>query len=264
MRIAFVMRGAERRHPLWGAVGDRLASQGATVEFLWPDRRRTDLGSVRVEHDLYVLKCGAGLGLNLAGALHALGAATFNPYPVVALCRDKIMTSAVLARAGVPVPDAWVAGDLEALRDLLGSGPIVVKPFRGSRGLGVQVVHSDDELDQLEFDDGTVFAQRYHPPEGLDQKIYVIGGEVRGVERVWPAVTVEDKLGRPFAPADVVVDIARRCSAALGIDTFGFDVVHSGGAPVVVDLSSLPGFKGVADAEELLAGVIGAAARSAA
>lgn len=257
------MQGASRRHPLWSVVAERLAERGASVEFIWPEETRTDLGRVRVEHDLYVLKCGSGLGLSLAGALHALGAATFNPYPVVAVCRDKIMTAAVLAAGGVPVPDAWVMGDVGEVRDLLGDGPVVVKPHRGSRGVGVQVVRSGAEVDALQIDAGPVFAQRYHPPEGLDHKLFVIGGELRGVRRVWPADTLDDKLGEAFVPGEDLGEIARRCSAALGIDTFGFDVVYSGGEPVVVDLSALPGFKGVADAEMLLTDVIDAAARRA-
>jgi ribosomal protein S6--L-glutamate ligase len=218
---------------------------------------------VRVDHDLYVLKCGSGPGLSLAGALHALGAATLNPYPVVAACRDKIMTAAILAAAGAPVPDAWLMGDIAQVRDLLEDGPVVVKPHRGSRGMGVQVVGSPAELDGLQIDSGPVFAQRYHQPEGLDHKLYVIAGKVRGVRRVWPAETLDEKLGEPFEPGAELCEIARLCSAALRIDTFGFDVVYSAGAPVVVDLSALPGFKGVPDAVPLLTEVIDAAARRA-
>jgi glutathione synthase/RimK-type ligase-like ATP-grasp enzyme len=195
VRIAFVMLGAPRRHPLWLPVADRLARRGAQVEFLWPDDGRTDLGRVRVEHDLYVLKCGSGLGLSLAGALHALGGATLNPYPVVAVCRDKVITSAVLTAAGVPVPDAWVMGDVSEARELLEDGPVIIKPQRGSRGAGVRVLWSSSELGSLEPETGPVVVQRYHAPDGLDNKLYVIGGRLFGVRRVWPARTLEDKLG---------------------------------------------------------------------
>jgi hypothetical protein len=49
----------------------------------------------------------------------------------------------------------------------------------------------------------------------------------------------------------------------VGADTFGFDIVLSGGEPYVVDLSGLPGFKGVPQAEPRLAAWIAGAARRA-
>jgi ribosomal protein S6--L-glutamate ligase len=214
-------------------------------------------------HDLYVLKSGAGRGLSLAGALHGLGAATFNPYPVVAMCRDKITTSAILASAGIPVPDSWLIADVARARILLENGPLVVKPYRGSRGIGVRLVRSASELERIGPHAEPLFAQRYHTPDGWDRKLYVIGGSVFGVRRPWPARTVAEKLGVAFIPGDELCHIARTCSTTLGIDTFGFDVVYSSGHPHVVDLSALPGFKGVPGARWKLTDVIDAAARRA-
>ncbi len=265
MRIAFVMQGVARRHPVWSEVGAELTARGAEVTYLWPDTELTDLTRLRVEHDLYVLKTGSPLGLSFAGALHAAGAAMMNPYPVAALCRDKIVTSHVLAAAGVPVPDTWVADDRAHLAALLDGGPIVVKPYRGSRGLGVAVVHSTAELESMAPDAGPLFVQRYHAPDGngLDHKMYVIGGEVFGIRRVWPSRTWEDKMGQVFEPDAEMRRIAERCSAAIGADTFGFDIVLSDGRPYVVDLSGFPGFKGVPGATVRLAGAIETAGRRA-
>jgi ribosomal protein S6--L-glutamate ligase len=91
--------------------------------------------------------------------------------------------------------------------------------------------------------------------------MYVIAGEVFCVERVWPAKTYEEKLGRSVVPSDEMRDIARRCATAIGADIFGFDIVYSDGAPYVVDLSGFPGFKGVPDAPQLLADAVDAAAQ---
>ena len=262
MRIAFIMPGRPRAHPIWSEVGRRLAERGASVEFRFPEAGALDLACLRVEHDLYVLKSGSPLGLSVAGALHASGAAILNPYPVAVMCRDKLVTSCVLRAASVPTPDTWATTRREHLHALLDNGPLVVKPNRGSRGVGVRVVGSSADLDGLEDDAGTRIVQRYHPPDGdgLDHKVYCVGGGVFGVKRTWPARTLADKLGQPFKPGAELVDIALRCSAAIGIETFGFDVVLSGGKPYVVDLSSWPGFKGVPDVERRLAAVIELAA----
>jgi glutathione synthase/RimK-type ligase-like ATP-grasp enzyme len=261
MRIAFLMQGPPGSHVLWSDVGRRLTEAGAEVEFTFPDTSLNDLSQIHPEHDLYVLKSGSALGLSVAGALHAAGAAILNPYPVAAMCRDKIVTSAVLAAAGVPTPETWVTEDRTHLPGLLDGGPIVVKPFRGSRGVGVQVVWEAAEADALELEPGPLFVQRYHPPDGLDYKMYRIGEQVRGVRRVWPAKTFEEKLGEPFEPDEELCQIAHGCAAAIGADIFGFDIVFSDGRPFVVDLSGFPGFKGVPDGPELLAAEIEAAAR---
>lgn len=54
----------------WGVVTDVIQLSGRAI----------DVSTVRVEHDLYVLKHTSGLALSLAGALHAQGAVIVNPY----------------------------------------------------------------------------------------------------------------------------------------------------------------------------------------
>ncbi len=90
-----------------------------------------------------------------------------------------------------------------------------------------------------------------------------IGCEVFGIRRVWPSRTWEDKMGQVFEPDAEMRRIAERCSAAIGADTFGFDIVLSDGRPYVVDLSGFPGFKGVPGATVRLAGAIETAGRRA-
>jgi ribosomal protein S6--L-glutamate ligase len=245
------------------AVVRRLRRAGARVDVIVAEEGVRDLGAVRAEHDLYVLKSGSEAALSLAGALDAAGARILNPYGISAACRDKVVTTRVLQQARVPVPESYVAARLEDLAPALADGPLVVKPNRGSQGRGVRVVSTVEELGAGAADDGPVFAQRHQAPDGLDRKLYCIGDDVFGVERVWPARTYEDKLGRPLEVTDELRDIARRCAAGFGLSVFGFDVVVSDGRPYVVDLSSFPGFKGVPEADRLLADHILGVARGA-
>jgi ribosomal protein S6--L-glutamate ligase len=263
MRIGWVaMRGsANRVSPIMPEVVRLLSEWGASLETIHPEETLTDLSTVRVEHDLYVLKSGTELALSLAGALHAAGAAILNPYPIAAMCRDKVIATRVLQAAGVPVPDTFVTRDPWRLAPLLDGGPLVVKPHRGSKGRGVHVVWDADELDALSADGGVLFAMRYEEPEGRDRKIYCIGGQLFGVKRVWPARTYEEKVGEPFALTPELREIALRCGEAFGMELYGLDVVISDGRPYVVDISSFPGFKGVPDAALRLADYIFAAAR---
>jgi ribosomal protein S6--L-glutamate ligase len=260
-RIAFLMvrHPTGRISPIIPAVVRGLSARGATVDLIYPDEERGDPRRAYPAHDLYVLKAKTDRALRLAQTLHAHGAATLNPYPITALCRDKIATTRVLASAGVPVPTTYVESDPRRLAPLLEDGPLIVKPHRGSQGRGVHVVHAADALARVPSCE-PVMAQRYLPPDGLDHKIFRIGAACFCVKRIWPPRTYADKLGEPAELDAPLRDLTERCGDALGVDLYGVDVIYSDGRPYVVDLSSFPGFKGVPDAAVRLADYIYATA----
>lgn len=255
MRIAVLLSRHPNGHPspIFGDMLAALARRGLEADAIHPDDELFVLSDLRPRYDLYVLKCRSEMGLTLAAALHAQGARIVNPYPTSALCRDKVATTRVLQAAGIPVPQTWATAHRAALAPLLADGPLIVKPHTGSKGRGVVVVEDRAALERLCDADGPVIVQRYLPPDGLDRKLYCIGGEVFGVLRTWPARTSTEKFGEPFAVDATLRDIVLASGRALGLDLFGLDVVVSDGQPAVVDLSAFPGFKGVPDAAELLA-----------
>ena len=241
-----------------------LSDAGVVVDVIHPVKQMLELSDVRVEHDLYVLKKTSRLALSIAGALHAQGAVIVNPYPVTVALRDKIITSRILQSAGVPTPDTYVASRPERLESLLDGGPLVVKPYQGSDGFGIRVVRSVAELAAVPAGKDPVFAQRYHPPQGRDRKMYVIGGRVFGVKKVFPARTDAEKHGEPFTPTAELREIVVRCGQAFGIDLYSIDIIESEGKPYVVDMCSIPGCRGVPDGPSHLASYLYAAAERAA
>jgi glutathione synthase/RimK-type ligase-like ATP-grasp enzyme len=246
------------------AVMRALAEAGVVVDVIHPVQRALELSDVRVTCDLYLLKKMSRLSLSLAGVLHAQGATIVNPYPVTVALRDKIVTARILESAGVPTPAAYVAAHPQELAPLLDGGPLVVKPYQGSDGVGVRVVRSVAELASVRDGRDPVFAQRYHQPEGRDRKIYVIGDQLFGVKKPFPAKTAAEQRGEPFTPSPELCDIARRCGQAFGIDFYSVDIIESEGKPYVVDMCSIPGCGGVPNAARHLASYLLAAARRAA
>jgi ribosomal protein S6--L-glutamate ligase len=252
-----------------------LEEWGADVDVIYPEELCRAVSEVRVEHDLYLLKSETDLALSFAGALHAAGATLLNPYHASSMMTDKLVLMRRLKEAGVPVPASYVAGSPHQLAHLLEIGPLALKPHRGSKGHGVQLIWDPDELDHV-ADGGLVFAQQYHKPDGRDRKIYCIGGQLFGVMRSWPAHTYEEKLGEAFSVEAALRDIALRAGAAFGVDLFGLDIIISDGQPLVVDMHGFPEFKGVPDAalrladyvyataERVLAGSIAASAQKGA
>ena len=258
MKIAVILGGsnfeAQRKNPVTAGAIEILRTRGADVEVIEPRVMNFELSELRVCHDLYVIKSIANpTAASYGAALHALGANTFNPFPVVQRIRNKIVTLRLLVACGVPVPATYVSTDAESLVPLLEDGALIVKPYMGSRGIGVHRVTTREEL-MLAVDPPPILAQRFHPSdEGLDHKIAFIGGKVFGVKRIFPLRNYSDKIGTPLGIDDETREIAVRISKALEIDMFTFDLIVSGGKPYVVDVSSFGSMMGVPNAPTLVA-----------
>lgn len=251
--LLLVRHPSGRISPLMPEIAALLEGAGVDVHLRFPDELSADeMVPPADDVALCVLKAKTPAALVLAERYHAAGIATFNPYPVTELCRDKVATTRVLENAGIPVPSTWTVDDPAELPALLADGPLIMKPLRGSQGQGISIVHSEEELAAVDLTGETYMAQRYLPPDGRDRKIYRIGDEVFCVERIWPPVSYEDKLGRLIDLSPEVEQVARDCGPALGIDTYGVDIIEHQGRPYVIDLSSFPGFKGVPDAARRL------------
>jgi len=257
MRIGFLMRRTEHEtRTVTQDVVRLLRDWGATVDVIHLEERPTLLASVRPAHDLYVLRSVSDGTVSHAGVLDAFGAIIVNPYSVTRTCRDKVVVTALLQSADVPVPQTWVAEQATQLAPLLEAGPLVVKPAQGAQSRGVQLVWDADELIELAPQTGPLFAQRFHPRQGRNIKVYCIGGQLFGVKRVWPASTYEEKVGEPFTVTPELRDIAGRVAEAIATDLYGIDIVCSAGRTYVVDVHPFPGFKGVPDAALRLADYI--------
>ncbi len=232
-----------------------LAERGVIIDPIYPENQTIDLSQIRVEHDLYILKSGSDLSMSYAGSLHAMGAPTLNPYQTVAIMRNKIIVTRILQAAGIPTPQSYIGNDLKSLIPLLDKGPLILKPYRGSRGLGISILWDASALIDLSID-GPFLAQRYHKPDGPDYKIFNIGGQLFGVRRKWPIQKYEDKLGEPFELTQEMREIAFKTGEAFGIDLYGLDVIMSEGALYVVDVNKFGSYMGVPNASRLLADYI--------
>lgn len=237
-----------------------LRSWSATVDLIYLDTRPSALANIRPEHDLYVLRTVNDTSLSLAWILERQGVRCINSVLVSQTCRDKAVVASLLNRAGVPVPETWLAERPIQLAPALADGPLVVKPLHGSQGRGVQMVRHLEELLEIGNPGEPVIAQRYQPGDGKDRKLYCMGSEMFGIKRQWPARTYEQKQGEPFTLTPELEGIALAVGEAIGTDLFGLDIVIDRGQPYVVDVNPFPGFKGVGDAAVRLAGYIYAAA----
>ncbi len=204
----------------------------------------------RPEYDVVV-----GRGVSQQRTLHALtifaaqGAATINRPEVLALCNDKLATSAALAAAGVPQPDLRVAftpeSALVAIEEL--GYPVVLKPTVGSWGRLLARVNTRASAEALleqkqrfgSFHHGTFYIQRYVEKAGRDIRAFVVDGETicaiyRSSEH-W--ITNTARGGRasncPVTPA--LADLCRRAACAVGGGVLAIDLLEDPDAGLLVN-----------------------------
>lgn len=252
----------ERRHP--------ARHHGSLIEELLPGLRRRG-ARVRVVHaehgvhridrrpawDVTLLKSGSPSALHLAAAACAFGIPSLNDAEATRLSQDRLASTAILTRAGLPVPSArlaWVGAALESRPSLNSHHPMIVKAARGSQGAGLWQVAPGgmDELARTLPSAPYLLMDRV-AQLGDDLKVFVAGGWVRAIRRPFPPTSLAQKRGRPAVIPRDVEATARRVGELLGLRCYGCDFVESPDGWWLVDVNAFPGYKGAEGAAEAIA-----------
>jgi ribosomal protein S6--L-glutamate ligase len=229
--------------PLLVQVSERLRALGHEVEHGTPEEMLVDAVGITPGHDLYLLKSHTELALSVTGALAAQGARILNPYDACAAAQDKLLANRRLHAAGVPVPRTFVTASYDRIADCLDGKPKIVKPLRGHRGAGVEVVDTGADLVGRPQPAGPLIVQDLIEGPGEDLKVYVVGDRVWAVRKPFSPTSFSVP-GRPVPVTREVEDIALRAAAATGLGLFGLDIIEGADGPVVVDTNYFPGYKG--------------------
>lgn len=265
MRICFLMEPPRSSTSVTYEVLNGLKAGGADVEVVTERSGLIDLENFRFDYDLYLFKSHSPLAESLAAAAHYRGARLLNEYPATMKVRDKVLTCTMLLQAGIPTPRTFVTDSIETLRPIAQEMPIVVKPYRGRRGLGIEICLNEADFDALVKrratdvsgnedeggEDGTalgerlIFAQEYEEHELYDYKAYAIGDYVHAIKRIFPAKTKEEKLGTPVGDDPELEDLVRGCGKLFGLQLYGVDLVKTPKGYSVIEVNCFPGYKGV-------------------
>jgi ribosomal protein S6--L-glutamate ligase len=256
--VAFLERGRPpRENPLFVEALARLESRGHEVVRRWPEEECARLDRLSVDADLYLLKSNTDLALSLALALEGMGARVLNRAEASAAVRDKALAAFVLAAAGVPTPLPIAAARPALLAPMLEEQPLVLKPNRGFHGAGVAFIGEQSMLPADDDWEEIAFAQEW--VHGDEVKAFAVGGDVFAVRKSF-APDSYLRIGEPVALSADAVDVVHRTGRALGLELYGVDLVMTGEGSVVVDVNTIPGYRGVPDAARRLADAVEAAA----
>jgi RimK family alpha-L-glutamate ligase len=178
-----------------------------------------------------------------------------NPAEAIEHCVDKYDILALLEDNNVPVPRTVATESVnEALKAFaeLG-GDVVVKPLFGSRGIGAtRLVDSEianTVFKAITFHHGVIYIQEFVPHGYSDIRAFVIENHViaamRRVSESWKTNYSQGAKPTPIDLTPEFEELATKAAKAVGCKIAGVDILEGPKGPVIVDVNSQPGWKGL-------------------
>lgn len=192
--------------------------------------------------------------MDALGRLAARGVRIVNSPRALEVAIDKYMTLAVIAAAGLPVPETRVVQGADAAEQAameIGT-PCVLKPLFGSRGRGIELLATPLAAAAAAATGGPVaYLQEFVPHEGWDVRILVVGERWFAIRRLaaageWRTNVSLGGLPEAFAPPADWVSLAFRAAAAVSAEVAGVDILPArDGRVLVLEVNAVPGWRGL-------------------
>ena len=199
--------------------------------------------------------------MDLLHRLQRLGMYILNSPSAIERSVDKYYALSLLEERGLPVPRTVVAESadaaLSAFMDL--GGDVVVKPIFGSRGIGSTRISDFNIAERifraLDFNHQVLYIQEFIPHGDFDLRLLVLGKRVlASMKRVAASWKTNISLGaRPvsYSPPREIEDLAVNAAEALGCELAGVDILQTKRGPLVIEVNSQPGWKGLQTVTEI-------------
>jgi len=193
--------------------------------------------------------------MDLLHKLQRLGMFIVNSPLSIERSVDKYHTLALFEEHGLPVPQTVVTESLEealkGFHDL--GGDVVLKPLFGSRGIGSTRVTDPDVAERLFraviFYHGVLYLQKFIPHGGSDVRAFVVDDRVvAAMRRVADDWKTNVSLGaKPIALTlnSEFEELAVEAARVLGCKIAGVDILETDDGPVIIELNSQPGWRGL-------------------
>jgi len=188
-----------------------------------------------------------------------MGVYSINESVAIARARDKLRALQLLSRDGVGLPTTTFAhsvDDIDGVIDEVGGPPLVIKLLEGTQGLGVVLAETRNAaksvIEAFRGLDANILVQEFiAEAAGCDIRCFVIGGEVVAtMQRSGAPGEFRSNLHRGGAASAVEITAeeraaAQRAAETLGLNVCGVDLLRSRRGPVVMEVNSSPGLRGI-------------------
>ncbi len=272
MHICLIMDNPETpRHPVIAVALQQLSTRHSVR--LFDVRTLTGAEAIAQEEraeqpaaDIYLLKSHAPQALEVAHHLEQKGALVVNSWASSMACQDRVAMAQRMNDAHLPWPHTWSFPSLDnllALPDFLASlaFPLIIKSYYSHRGDLVDKVRSVDDLHNLAEQWGSepIVLQEFAAGDGWDIKMWVIDRQIFAARRRTPLDANAPKEDHPISAEELPEEwahITLEIGRAFQLRLYGVDLLMTARGPMIVDVNSFPGFRGVPGADSALAALV--------
>jgi ribosomal protein S6--L-glutamate ligase len=185
-----------------------------------------------------------------------------NESVAISRSRDKLRSLQLLSREGIGLPVTGFAHSTQYTRDLIarvGGAPLVVKLLEGTQGIGVVLTETQKAAESvIEAFKGLkeqILVQEFiQEANGADIRCLVVGSKVvAAMKRQGAEGEFRSNIHRGGRATVVRLTPEERTTAVraariMGLNVAGVDILQSSRGPIVMEVNSSPGLKGIEEA----------------
>lgn len=190
---------------------------------------------------------------------------SLNQSVAITRSRDKLRAHQLLSRKGIGMPITGFAHFPQNTKDLIklvGGAPLIIKLLEGTQGKGVILAETSKVAENLieAFSglDAFFLVQEFiKEAGGCDIRCFVVGDKVVGaMERKAKAGDFRSNIHQGGTAKVIKITPLERKTAiqaakVMGLNVAGVDIVRSKRGPLVLEVNSSPGLKGIETATKL-------------
>ena len=230
---------------------------------------RSDNKSILLEHkphplpDFVLPRIGATMSyfaLAILRQFEHLGVYVCNSSQAIETVKDKLHSQQILCQSNLPTPKTMLVKfpiDIEFVKKTFGF-PVVVKFISGSKGKGVYLCKTEQEVTDLTNDiqsstphANLIFQEYIKSSHGQDIRVFMIGGKIIGCMK---RVSQSDDFKANFSQGGRVEEyimtpelerLSLETSQLFGLDIIGIDFLVDNNSYQICEANSAPGFNGL-------------------
>lgn len=219
-------------------------------------------GEILDGFDAVIPRIGASItfyGTAVLRQFEMMGVFPTNESVAISRARDKLRSLQLLSREGIGLPTTGFADspdDIRGMISLLGGPPLVIKLIEGTQGIGVVLAETrkaaESVLEAFYGLQANIMIQEYiKESSGTDIRCFVVGGKVvAAMKRQAKEGEFRSNLHRGGSATEVKITPEERAAAVsaariIGLNVAGVDILRSQRGPLIMEVNSSPGLKGI-------------------
>ncbi|MDH5526524.1 MAG: 30S ribosomal protein S6--L-glutamate ligase [Nitrospirota bacterium] len=215
--------------------------------------------------DAVIPRIGASVtfyGTAVLRQFEMMGVFPVNESVAISRSRDKLRALQLLSRKGVGLPVTGFAHSPDDIKDLIetvGGAPLVIKLLEGTQGIGVVLTETRKAAESVieafwGLKSNILLQEFVKESSGTDIRCLVVGGKViAAMKRQAQKGEFRSNLHRGGSAELVRIspkerETAVRAARVIGLNVAGVDILRSDRGPLVLEVNSSPGLRGIEDA----------------